>query len=212
MSNQAANLNHAQAGILGAESPVNNQSIYTFTSGLHGTGLVFTFGLFALAQSRTGAKQDVDAALRDTARRLLREVYLPMLPWESTERPNPLDELTDAMAIDLKEIGAAVVAVVIGQYIYLGWHGDGRAFLLTDKGVEPFVSEDNTQITSHQIAKGNHLLLCASSACPELSLDEAHQIISQAPTLQAACDELVGMMPAQEDERTPLVLLVHYPD
>ncbi len=208
MSNQAAHLTHAQTDFPRMGDTSSNKAFYTFTGGLHGAGIKFTFSIFALAQGKGDSSVDVDTLLRDVARRLLRDIYLPMIPWQATDRPNPFDALTDVMAFDMEAIKAAVIAVIINNHIYFGWQGESRVYLLSADTVEPLVSEDGTSIAAHTISEGQTLLLCGSSACQDIPTKKMLQILEAAPSLQTACDQLVETAAQHNAGDPPPILMI----
>jgi hypothetical protein len=207
MSDQVAHLIHAQ---IDPERYAGDAAIYTFSGGLRGAGLEFTFSLFAAIQG-TG-DGDADALLRESAHHLLREVYIPLLPWQSTERPNPLDALSTIMAFEQPNIGAVTIALVFGSHVYLSWKGDGHAYLITGEGIEPLVSEDETSIASTTIAPSNYLLLCASDTYNKIPSEQVLEILRSASNIQAACDQLTDLAADTNNGEPPLLILVHRPE
>lgn len=203
---------YSQVGQTQADTPLNNEAVYTFTGGLRGAGLEFEFNLFGLAQSEPDYGSKADNLLREAARHLLSEIYLPLLPWDAIDRPNPQEALSTVIGFDKEHIEATIFATFVDQYVYLAWHGKAQAYHLSEEdGIEPVVSEDETGITSLTIEAGEYILLCASGICPKLSTDRMHQIIYQAPNLFDACNQLAGLAEEIDEVEHPVALLIHRP-
>ncbi|MBN1287100.1 MAG: hypothetical protein JXB47_16995 [Anaerolineae bacterium] len=212
MSTEIKSLIHAQVGKTRTGATQGDEAVYTFTGGLRGAGLEFEFSLFGLARGEPGRGAEADGFLREAARHLLREIYLPLLPWETVDRPNPHDTLSTVMKFDTTHIEAAIFAVIVDQYVHLAWHGGAQAYhLASASGVEPIVSEDETGITSLTLSGGEYLLLCATGVCQEIATDDVYQAVYQASSLFDACDRLAAITKKPDEDVVPPAILVHRP-
>jgi hypothetical protein len=207
MSRQAAHIIHGQASAPSPGGARGDEAIYSFTGALNGASKVLDFGLFALAQG----SEEAGPSLRAAARRLLRAIYLPLLPWKSTDRPNALDAIAGVVEPDQETLPAMAVAVILNKRAYLGWRGDARAYLLTAESIEYLVAENAEPVTAQAMPDGAHLLLCTADLWQAVPAEEMLQVVQQAPTVQAACNQLVGLTTRQDGASRPLVILVYRP-
>ncbi len=205
MSIQAAHLIHGQA----SASPENlrDEAVYTFTGALNGAGREFSFNLFGLAQ---GA-EDAGAILRAAAQQLLREIYLPLLPWDATNRPDALDALAAVLTAPQKTLTGMALAVIVDHRAYMGWQGDGRVYVLADMSIEQFDFEGAEPVASQVVSPGMSLLLCTGGLWRNLSDHDILRAVEQTQSIQSACDQLVKQALLHDGDSRPFVVLIHRP-
>ena len=201
---------HASAptGTTSEEDAGVGEATYSFTGTMNGAGRALCYGVFGLAQG-TG---DVGSALRVATEHLLRDTYLPLLPWDATERPNTLDVIASVVNLSQEALTGLAIAVILDQRAYIGWHGEGRAYLLTDETIEHLAAGSTEVVASHTLTPGASILLCSSGLWRNLPDAEIHEVVTQAGSVQEACSELVNRASWHDSPDRPLVLIVRYPE
>lgn len=205
MSIQAAHFILGQASAASGDAPID-EAVYTFTGALNGAGREFSFGLFGVAQG----SEDAGPVMRATARHLLREIYLPLLPWDATDRPNTLDTLATLMQTRQATLTGMAMAVVLDNRVYMGWQGDGRAYLLTEDDARHFADADAEPVASQVLSPGTSLLLCTGGLWQNVADDQILHTVQQASSIQEACDRLVDQATSRNGASRPLVLMIHH--
>ncbi|GAB4451883.1 MAG: hypothetical protein Kow00120_22140 [Anaerolineae bacterium] len=210
MSVQAAHFVFGEASGSPGGGEAGDEAVYTFTGALSGAGREFNFSLFGLVQG----SGEASAGMRATARQLLHDIYLPLLPWDATERPNALDSIATVVNAQHESLTSMALAIVVDSRAYLGWHGDGRVCVITEEGVAHFDygNESPEPVASCVLSPGAYLLLCSGGLWQNLSDDDVMRIVTRAAGVQAACDELVNQALHHDEASRPLVVLVHRPD
>ena len=121
----------------------NEDAIFVFTGEQESSNAVLPFGLFMLADGMGGHQSGEVAsalALRESARQLMSQVYLPLL--SGTTRDSDQPSLTDVVREAIVRANRAVVqgfpgsgctltcGMVLGDRLFIGHVGDSRAYFL----------------------------------------------------------------------------------